>query len=343
MKKIAKNDLPKLWQALSSISDLFLPVEKEGKVNFHQWQQADKVNLTKLKTEVSPKHLIFNQNETYLKFRTQGKKLSIEPVVKPQVPYVLFGVRPCDAAAFKLIDNVFLNEPADGLYEQHRNNGTIISMACSEPEDSCFCDSFGITPEKAPHGVDVFVWDIGDALLWQPQTEKGEELTVKLQNVLAEADVEDEQSCKALQDKIKAQLTELPLSGLDPKTVPADIKTNFEAKVWDDFAQRCLGCGVCTYVCPTCHCYDIKDYEGNNEGERFRCWDSCMFSDFTLMAHGNPRTSQKERFRQRFMHKLVYYPHKYEKYACVGCGRCLEKCPVNANIVKVIRKLGGEK
>ena len=107
-------------------------------------------------------------------------------------------------------------------------------------------------------------------------------------------------------------------------------------------SQTCLGCGTCTFVCPTCQCYDIKDFKTNKGVQRFRCWDSCMYSDFTKMAHGNNRNSQLERFRQRFMHKLVYFPANNEGiFGCVGCGRCLSRCPISMNIVKVMKKLGG--
>ena len=103
----------------------------------------------------------------------------------------------------------------------------------------------------------------------------------------------------------------------------------------------CLACGTCTFICPTCQCYDIRDYNTGNGIQRFRCWDSCMYSDFTLMAHGNIRNSQKERFRQRFMHKLVYFPENNDgMFSCVGCGRCVSKCPSSLNIVKVIKSLG---
>ena len=105
----------------------------------------------------------------------------------------------------------------------------------------------------------------------------------------------------------------------------------------------CIGCGACTFVCPTCQCYDIKDFNTGNGVQRYRCWDSCMYSDFTMMAHGNNRTSQMQRFRQRFMHKLVYFPANNDgMYSCVGCGRCVEKCPSSLNIVKVIKSMGGE-
>jgi heterodisulfide reductase subunit C len=112
---------------------------------------------------------------------------------------------------------------------------------------------------------------------------------------------------------------------------------------WAKLSEACLGCGTCTFVCPTCQCYDIRDFDTGHGIDRFRCWDSCMYSDFTKMAHGNPRLSQKERFRQRFMHKLVYYPENNEGiFGCVGCGRCVEKCPISMNIVKVMRTLAKE-
>ena len=118
----------------------------------------------------------------------------------------------------------------------------------------------------------------------------------------------------------------------------------FIQAAWDALSATCLGCGTCTFVCPTCQCYDIKDFNTGSGVIRFRCWDSCMYSDFTKMAHGNNRLTQKERFRQRFMHKLVYFPENNDGvFSCVGCGRCLAKCPISMNIVKVMKKIGGKK
>ncbi|MBU2703853.1 ferredoxin [Sporomusaceae bacterium BoRhaA] len=345
MKKLAKSKLFEVWSIIAKEHELFVPVEQEGEsVNFSLWQEGEHVNLDHLKTNVSPKQIVFPQTETYLKFKTTGKKLSLENVGGKQAPYVLFGVRPCDAQSFALIDNVFLTEPVDRFYEERRNKGILVSLACSNPEETCFCQAFGITPGEAPQGVDVATWDMGTFLLWKPQTAKGESLTNQLNGVLEEALAQDEQDCQELQQDIQQKLKDLPLAKIDPKQITGDLKEIFDAKIWDEYSSRCLGCGSCTYVCPTCHCYDIRDFDGGKAGERFRCWDSCMFSEFTLMAHGNPRKTQKEKFRQRFMHKLVYYPNNNEGvYACVGCGRCMDKCPVNMNIVKVIKKLGGEK
>jgi len=153
---------------------------------------------------------------------------------------------------------------------------------------------------------------------------------------------------KAVSEEIKNInniLDKLPLKNLDPTVfLGKDEKEIFKSENWDELYKSCIGCGTCTFICPTCQCYDIRDYKVGDKVLRFRCWDSCMYSDFTKMAHGNPRTSQKERFRQRFMHKLVYFPLNNEnEFSCVGCGRCVRKCPVKANIAGVIKKFGGVK
>ena len=140
-------------------------------------------------------------------------------------------------------------------------------------------------------------------------------------------------------EKINAILSLLPYSDISLEEWNGDVLTEkFNSEIWEDLYKPCLGCGTCTFVCPTCQCYDIKDYSTGNGVNRYRCWDSCMYSDFTMMAHGNNRTTQMQRFRQRFMHKLVYFPANNDgAYSCVGCGRCVAKCPSSLNIIKVIK------
>ena len=164
----------------------------------------------------------------------------------------------------------------------------------------------------------------------------------KLADVLEDC---NDEAVTAEQEKIAKIMDKLPLKDLSTDAFGGG-KTQelFNHPVWDEFSATCLGCGTCTFVCPTCQCYDIKDFNTGNGVIRYRCWDSCMYSEFTKMAHGNNRLTQKERFRQRFMHKLVYYPENNDGlFSCVGCGRCLAKCPISMNIVKVMKKIGGNK
>ena len=175
-------------------------------------------------------------------------------------------------------------------------------------------------------------------------TAKGEELTAKLVDggVLAEAAADAAAAVSEQQEQTQKILSVLPLHDFKVNdALTKDELKAFHSKIWEQMAAGCLSCCTCTYVCPTCHCYDIRDYQETDERtQRYRCWDSCMAKDFTLMAHGSPRKTKVERFRQRYMHKLVYFPENNEgEYACVGCGRCLQKCPVQLNIVKVAKAL----
>ena len=239
------------------------------------------------------------------------------------------------------MDNIFLRQPVDTYYKAHRDRGIIVTFACNNPEETCFCTAFGIDPSEASPASDVATWEKGDYLYLEAKSEKGERLLNSVATLLEDGDMAD---LEELKNSIKAKVANLPLKALDPKKITKAQQEIFDMEdFWGDISKKCLACGSCTFVCPTCHCYDVKDYDGGNSGERYRCWDSCMISDFTRMAHGNPRTSQLQRVRQRFMHKLVYYPKNHDGlYSCVGCGRCVEKCPVGLNIVRVIKRLGEE-
>ena len=156
---------------------------------------------------------------------------------------------------------------------------------------------------------------------------------------------EESAAVTAEQEAIREIIEKLPYSHLSLEGWDGNAtKERFDDPRWKELSDACLACGTCTFSCPTCQCYDIKDFNTGHGVQRYRCWDSCMYSDFTLMAHGNNRTTQLQRFRQRFMHKLVYYPANNDgMYSCVGCGRCVEKCPQGLNIVKVIKRMGGSK
>jgi ferredoxin len=213
-------------------------------------------------------------------------------------------------------------------------------MACTRPSETCFCGTFGINPAE-PAG-DISAWKTETEVFFKSNTEKGAALMQKLEALTEEC---TEEAVDAQKEKISAVMKKLPLADLTTEGFGGGkTKELFDNPAWEELSQTCLGCGTCTFVCPTCQCYDIKDFNTGKGVLRYRCWDSCMYSEFTRMAHGNNRNSQKERFRQRFMHKLVYYPENNDGlFSCVGCGRCLAKCPISMNIVKVMKKIGGNK
>ena len=346
MYKIAKENLSALFQSIAENQELYLPVEVSGQVNYKAWTPDAKVSLETLKTVKSPKDAFFPQSENLYTVQRDGKKLSIQPEALKEQNFVVFGMKACDIQGVKVLDNVFLSDPIDSFYAARREHGTIVAMACHEPEESCFCKAFGI--DCAEPAADVATWMVEGELYWKALTEKGEALTKAVESLLVEADGADAEKLEAEKNAIHTIVEKLPYSNLSLEGWNGDALTEkFNSPVWEELYKPCLACGTCTFVCPTCQCYDIKDYDTGHGVKRYRCWDSCMYSDFTMMAHGNNRTSQLQRFRQRFMHKLVYYPaNNNGMYSCVGCGRCVEKCPASLNIVKVIKafeKQGGDK
>ena len=340
MLKISLDKINSLFAEIAKFAKLYMPIDnQDGTASYGEWAEG-KVLSDALNTTKSPKDFFFPQSEDLMRFKTEGKNIEIIDVRSEMEDFVVFGVRACDVKSFDILDRVFLTEPRDSFYAMKREKGIIISCACTRPAETCFCTTFGIDAAE-PTG-DITTWKTADALYLRANTEKGEALLNKIGCVLEETDSE---AVAEEKEKIQRIMDKLPLKDLSTDAFGGG-KTQqlFNDPAWDELSATCLGCGTCTFVCPTCQCYDIKDFNTGNGVIRYRCWDSCMFSEFTRMAHGNNRLTQKERFRQRFMHKLVYYPENNDGlFSCVGCGRCLAKCPISMNIVKVMKKIGGSK
>ncbi|MGN0334873.1 MAG: 4Fe-4S dicluster domain-containing protein [Lachnospiraceae bacterium] len=338
MYRIAKENLSALFQRIAENRELYLPVKRAGQTNFAPWSEEAEVDTDTLKTVKSPKDVFFPQSENLYTVKRENRKMQILPEELKNQDFVVFGMRACDVQGVKVLDQVFLADPVDTFYAARRAHGTIVAMACHEPEESCFCKVFGI--DCTEPAADVAVWMVENEMYWKALTEKGEALTDAVKEMLDECGADEETKLEAEKASVHRIIEKLPYMDLSLEGWNKDALTEkFNSPLWEELYKPCLACGTCTFVCPTCQCYDIKDYDTGKGGvKRYRCWDSCMYSDFTMMAHGNNRTSQMQRFRQRFMHKLVYYPANNDgMYSCVGCGRCVEKCPASLNIVKVIK------
>ena len=338
MRKIALEQLNDLFAAIAAKETLYLPVDTAAGAKFEQWESG-KTLSDALNTVRSAKDFFFPQTENLMDFKTEGKKIEIIDTRRECEDFVVFGVRACDVRSFDVLDKVFLAEPVDSYYKNRREHGVIVSLACTKPHETCFCHTFGI--DAASPAGDVTCWKTDDALYLEANTEKGTALLDSLSALTADA---DGKPVAEQQKTVRERMKKLPLANLTADKFGADkTKEFFNDPAWAELSQSCLGCGTCTFVCPTCQCYDIKDFNTGHGVKRFRCWDSCMYSEFTKMSAGQPRLTQLERFRQRFMHKLVYFPTNNDgMFSCVGCGRCLAKCPIQMNIVKVMKKLGGQ-
>lgn len=337
MLSIAKDKIDSLFELIGSKQPLYLPVDNNsGKADFAKWQKGTKLS-EKLKTTRSAKDFFFPKTEHLVSYEMSGKEVKVVDPRKEVGDFVIFGVRACDARGFTAIDNVYLNmNPVDSYYKNRREHGTVIVLACNEPAKTCFCSTFGIDASLAKPAGDVSCWLADGKYYFEANTDKGKAFVENAKSALEDADTSAGEACRK---DIAEKVEKLPFAHLDlSKFQGKDMLKIFNSKIWDKVSEPCVGCGTCTYVCPTCMCFDVRDFATSNGVRQIRCWDSCMYNDFTQMAAENPRHTQKERSRQRFMHKLMYYPMAHDgMFSCVGCGRCVENCPVNMNIVKVIK------
>ena len=260
MYKIAKKDLSALFHLIADSQELYLPVKTAGQTNFAAWTEDAEVDLDTLKTVKSAKDAFFPQSEGLYTVKKEGKKMSVEPQTLKEQDFVVFGMKACDVKGIEVLDNVFLTDPVDTFYAARRDHGTIVAMACHEPEETCFCKVFGV--DAAQPASDVAVWTVGEDLFWKALTEKGETLTAAVKELLSDA---DEAAVEAEKEAIHKIVEKLPYMNLSLEGWNGDALTEkFDSPIWEELYKPCLACGTCTFVCPTCQCYDIKDYTAGN-------------------------------------------------------------------------------
>ena len=259
-----------------------------------------------------------------------------------EVPkYAFVGVRPCELRAIAIQDNVFVNgNYVDRVYNALRKNAFILAVNCTEPSGTCFCTSMETGP-KAESGFDIILTEIIDSnrhyFVAEPGSEIGGNIIDQVPHDNAtEGDV---QTAEALISKASSKMGR----SLDTLGLKELLYSNYEHPQWDDVANRCLSCGNCTMVCPTCFCNTVEDYtdlKGEN-ALRHRKWDSCYNMDFTYIHGGSTRPSPKSRYRQWLTHKLATWEDQFGTLGCVGCGRCITWCPAAIDITEEAHAIRG--
>jgi ferredoxin len=326
----------KLGEAISALEgyEVFFPVKTGDVVRFKEvtepvsevGERGDFKNTT-----VPPKELMFPQTETLFKFRLG--QTDIEPTV-PEARRVVLGIRPCDAQAYSIVDRLYGWDYPDPYYQKRRDNTTLVGLACDDPCSNCFCPSLGGGP-ASEENVDAIMFDLDELFYLKTVTDKGEELAKAMGGVLeAAGDAEKKAAAKQAEEALGKINRSIDTAG-----IPEKLPSLYDHPFWEQFSERCLGCGICTFLCPTCHCFDIQDEAEAFDARRARMWDTCMFSEYSLHTSGhNPRPTRKERTRNRISHKYSYFPEKFDVIACVGCGRCINHCPVNIDILDILEK-----
>jgi ferredoxin len=330
--KLDKKDFENFFQSLIDEYDLFAPVQlAEGVSAFKKIDQIGEINLTQLLPQKPAKGIFFSQSEAMFRYEKIGDQTQMISTEEVERKRILFGARPCDIEAISIIENVFGGEEySDVYFLEKRKKTTIIGLGCNQPLSTCFCSSAGGDPFLRA-GSDLFFIDLGEAYFVELLTEKG--MAFRKNKFFQEAGPEDSTLVKELEDRAFEKVGySIPVEGIAKR-----LDLMAESSFWDRVHEKCVGCRICTYLCPTCHCFDIVDEGEPHRGQRVRNWDSCLSPLYSLETSGhNPRPTCRERTRQRLMHKFNYFPKKFDRVACVGCGRCILYCPVHFDIRQAI-------
>ncbi len=336
LRILDKGAVAPLINALMADYRVVGPQAKGSKFAFDPITDPAQLRLDYDMTILPPKKVFQPPEERLATFTMQGE---VEPVMEVE-PTVLFGVHTCDLRAILLLDQAFSQDYADAHYLERRKQTTIVSLECLEPcDEHSFCKSMGTL--AADEGYDLHLTDLGAAYAIDVATEAGEQLLSKYGTATeaAEADV------RRLNEVLGAKWPRFTYRlDFDAAELPAMLHTAYDHPLWEQLGERCLACGSCTNVCPTCYCFNVVD-EVNlalTEGERLRHWDSCQLTEFASVAAGeNFREARSARQRHRFMRKGKYLYEKFGELGCVGCGRCVRTCVAKISIVDGFNAIHG--
>jgi sulfhydrogenase subunit beta (sulfur reductase) len=324
----SSEDLPRGW------------TDEQGPAHYALLKRNDEAYFSYVVGPTSWKRYLYPPRLCVLRATRVGKGFEITPHEEDgSARYAFLGVRSCELHAIALQDQVF-NTPeiADAHYRKVRQEACIIAVNCVESRGDCFCVSMKTGP-RALGGFDLSLTEIVQENRHHFVVETGSPLGETILSELPHREASAEESSEALA-AVSAAAHQVGHT-LETDHLPKILNERFEDPHWDEVAKRCLACGNCTLVCPTCFCSTVEDVTdlSSEHAERWRRWDSCFTADFTRIAGGNIRMSTRTRYRQWLMHKLAHWVDQFGAFGCVGCGRCITWCPVGIDITAEAKAL----
>ena len=336
-KYLQANDLCKWLAALGREHKVLVPTEEGGSVVLRPFTAERELHVT-ADTTLSPKAVIFPSCKELFRFDQAKDQEDAEKTVLKllpdiaQEPTIVFGARPCGARGVLIFDRVYLGGKfPDPYYKAARENALFVTLTCRNPGNTCFCHWVGGGPDD-PAGSDLLLTAVNGGYIVEAVTQGGETL---LDSPLFSSDEGKSREAAATRAAVRQSLPQAPDIGKAPESLLAIFN---DLGFWEEVSAKCVGCGACTYLCPTCYCFNITDEAHGLSGKRLRSWDTCMSYQFTLEASGhNPRPAKSHRLRNRVGHKFSYYPSLHDGLtACCGCGRCIRKCPAGVDIREIV-------
>jgi len=337
---IAKARLGDWITALQQAATVYGPRERDGLTRYVPLGPDDRPLLEFGNSDWSPKEVFFPLTEEVLRWRRGPQGMAVEEPPSPD-PIVVFALRPCDTTATVFMDQAYdLGGLRDPYYWRRREGAGIIALCCVHPCPECYGPSVGVD-EASPAGADVVLTDLGEELVAEVKTDKGRELVELGEACFRPA---GEAQVQRAGEAIAGLLKELAAQSLDLASPTLRARALLESAAWEQIWRRCTSCGICAFVCPACHCFDLVDQPARGGGCRVRCYDSCCNPIYSKLAGPvgghNPRPTPQERLRQRLLHKFDYIPSRFGGLlGCVGCGRC-RRCPVDIDLQAAMAQVG---